>query len=893
MHLVSGHSTRTGRGCLPAAVGIAHLVLLVAGAPADAQIVLDGTVGPSGPLKGPDFAIGADLGRQLGPNLFHSFREFNLANGESATFTGPDAIENVIGRVTGGHGSMIDGRVASDIPGANLYLINPAGVVFGPNATLDVQGSFQVGTADSVRLADGGHFDATAPERSVLTIAAPSAFGFLGAAPAAIEVRGSDLGVADGANLSVVGGDIDVRGASLAAPGGRILLASASRPGEVPLEPGPEGFALDPDIGRHGGSIRLSEGSSVAVSGEGAGTVVVRAGRLEMLEGSQVVAATEGSEDGGEIDVGVGDLTLRDGAQVVTATSGTGDGARLRVRATGSVTMVGRTEEGDRSGLVSLSDSTEPGAGDAGSISVQAGRVMLDEANIESTTEGDGAGGAIDIEVDDLTMENGAVLGSATHGSGDAGSVSVRADAIYLAGRDDEDNRTSILSETGVSADDEDGESKVAPSSPGRAGDPRPGRGGAIHLQAQRIEVDDGTVTAESLRLGGGDAGSVSVEAEQLVLVGGGEISASTESTGDAGAVSVHADTIEISGINSEGDKSVIASDSNLAEPEAGSGGTVHVVANVLTLDDGAIATDTLGGGRGGEIAIEVSELVVHGGSEIAATASGTGDAGGITIHAEDSITISGADDSGNPSRLSSLSERKDMEAGRAGAIEVTTAKLDMRGGEISVTSLGEGAAGDVRVIADEVYLRDGAVIAAESASTTQQGGSLDLEASSLFLSEASSVTTRAAQANGGNIEISSRDVRLGESSTVSASVAGGGGNGGNVTISADGGTIVLIGDSTVTANAVGGSGGNVTIAADAFLRCPGCTVSASSELSEQGTVSISGVESNLVGALSALPVDYLDVEEVAARRCAVRVGESSFTVRGVEGVPPAPGEDP
>src|SRR5205823_14006046 len=117
-----------------------------------------GSVGPAKSLAGPNFAVTSDLGRQVGPNLFHSFRQFDLAKGETATFSGPSSVHIVLTRVTGGTGSNIDGTIRCTIPNADFYLVNPAGVVFGPDASLDVQGSFAVTTADVLKLADGGKF---------------------------------------------------------------------------------------------------------------------------------------------------------------------------------------------------------------------------------------------------------------------------------------------------------------------------------------------------------------------------------------------------------------------------------------------------------------------------------------------------------------------------------------------------------------------------------------------------------------------------------------------------------------------------------------------------------------------------------------------------------------
>jgi filamentous hemagglutinin family protein len=125
-----------------------------------AQITLDGSLGPRGSLQGPHYTIPNTVGQMRGPNLFHSFGQFNLSRDERATFTGPSGIQNILSRVTGGSSSIIDGLIQSQISGANLYLLNPSGVLFGPNASLDISGSFHVSTADYLRFADGARFSA-------------------------------------------------------------------------------------------------------------------------------------------------------------------------------------------------------------------------------------------------------------------------------------------------------------------------------------------------------------------------------------------------------------------------------------------------------------------------------------------------------------------------------------------------------------------------------------------------------------------------------------------------------------------------------------------------------------------------------------------------------------
>ena len=128
---------------------------------AQAQVVLDGTAGPAGRLDGPDHQITHDLGTLVGArNLFHSFLEFGLQFGESATFSGPASVERVLARVTGGTRSEIHGVLGSDILGADLYFLNPAGILFGPTAQLNLSGSFYASTADLLEFENGELFEA-------------------------------------------------------------------------------------------------------------------------------------------------------------------------------------------------------------------------------------------------------------------------------------------------------------------------------------------------------------------------------------------------------------------------------------------------------------------------------------------------------------------------------------------------------------------------------------------------------------------------------------------------------------------------------------------------------------------------------------------------------------
>lgn len=150
----------------------------------------DGTLGTTVTQTGNLYTITGGTRPGNGPNLFHSFDRFSVGKDVTASFTGPTGIANIVSRVTGGQRSDIDGTLRSKIAGANLFLLNPSGVMFGSNARLDVSGSFHVSTADYLRFADGATFSAHVGGKSTLTVAAPAAFGFLGSTPGPVMMRG-------------------------------------------------------------------------------------------------------------------------------------------------------------------------------------------------------------------------------------------------------------------------------------------------------------------------------------------------------------------------------------------------------------------------------------------------------------------------------------------------------------------------------------------------------------------------------------------------------------------------------------------------------------------------------------------------------------------------------
>ncbi|HEY9608790.1 filamentous hemagglutinin N-terminal domain-containing protein, partial [Allocoleopsis sp.] len=229
-----------------------------------AQIVPDNTLPVNSLVTSDANSFVINGGTSRGNNLFHSFAQFSLPTGSTALFNNIGDIQNIISRVTGGSISNIDGVIQANGT-ANLFFLNPKGIVFGSNASLNIGGSFLGSTATSINFADGTTFSATNPQsQSLLTVSIPVGLGF-GSNPGAIRVQntGHSLTVADplvspitgvsdsstglrvqaGKTLALVGGNVTLEGGILTAPEGRIELGSVGS-GSVNISPTPQGFTF-------------------------------------------------------------------------------------------------------------------------------------------------------------------------------------------------------------------------------------------------------------------------------------------------------------------------------------------------------------------------------------------------------------------------------------------------------------------------------------------------------------------------------------------------------------------------------------------------------------------------------------------------------------------------
>jgi filamentous hemagglutinin family protein len=595
-----------------------------------AQIVHDGTLGKAGSVAGPNAIIQPSSGRLAGGNLFHSFSRFDIPAGESATFTGPPNVRNVLARVTGGARSQIDGTLGCDIAGANLYLINRAGVVFGPDASLAVQGSFAVTTADAIRFSDGATFGARpGAGDAVLSSAAPVAFGFLGAgAPVTIQALGNGLGlrVPTGNVLSIVSGPIDVNGGRLGARGGRINLVATAGAGEVGLDPADAGPAppsaatipladitvvgpagrLDVDEGGNlfvrgrdlsfdaalinapskqsgggvvnlaaGGALRFAHTTNVDLHIEGpadASDMIMAAAQVTFEENSGVNANTmQGSFGrGADIRINCERLDLRAGGYVREEAKGVGDCGDIVVRATDTVRMDATGSPEPTNLKVETNRPLELGAGGlGGSVTVDARALeIFNEAEISTTTTNAQPGGQIRVAVDRLLIDG--------HGSSGA----------FLTGLEARAGKTS------------------PPGTPG---------------------------------------GNIFVTAGDVRLINGGVISATTFGQGTGGNVDVTAATLTLVGSPALPFTGVFARSESDEHPQtAGNGGDIRLVARdqILISDHAAITSQSRDAGRAGSVLVSADgSVVLDAGGAISARAA-RGNAGDVTVRAGEAIEL-------------------------------------------------------------------------------------------------------------------------------------------------------------------------------------------------------------------------------------------------------------
>jgi filamentous hemagglutinin family protein len=849
------------------------LLCLVTTSPTLAQIVPDATLPTNSIVTPAGNASVIEGGTQAGTNLFHSFREFSIPTGAEAFFNNAADIQNIFTRVTGGNISNIDGLIRAN-PTANLFLLNPNGIIFGPNARLNIRGAFLATTASGFIFPNNYQFSATNPNAPpLLTINVPIGLQF-GNNPGSIEVRDGVLRVPTLTSLALIGGNIVIDNATLSAPESRIELGSVASAGQIDINSiAPLRLSFPASVPR--GDILLNNEAFLnAPSILGGASISINTRNLEMRQASGLFTGVEGfgpsERTGGNIDINAtGVVSLSQGSDISNNTRGVNGNS-------GNINIVAQSLLLSNNALVSASTVAE---GNAGKIAIALNDTLsLDgDSGIVSTVgrEGVGNGGEIEINARVVSVSNESQISSITRGVGNAGNIRITArDTVIVDGfiPDIESSRAllpaTIESVVNVGAE---------------------GNGGSIEINTGSLVVTNGGLINATTR-GKGDGGTVRIVAGDRILldygIGLNEVGNptgifanvspeddDTEALGNGGNIEI--DTGSLSAINGA---NISASTFGL-----GNAGNIIIRASDRISFDGAVRVEQLFGsflqssgvatrvastgiGDGGDIDITADSLSVTNGAELIASTSGQGNAGTIRVNVRDSAIFDGSF-AGKPSRASTQVE--DTAVGDSRGIEITARSLSItNGAQLSVTALGFGKAGEITINADRIDLDNNASLIAD---TVRDEGNINLRSNSLILRRDSSITTNATGEDniGGNIVIDSRAIAALENSDISANSTDF--RGGRVTINTQGIFGTQFRQQQTSFSDITATGAN-------------------SELS--GEVTINTPEVDPSSGLIELPDNVVDITGLVAQQCSRQARRSSFVVTGRGGIPESP-DDP
>ena len=801
-----------------------------------------------------------------GANLFHSFGEFGVPDNNIANFQNDSGLptSNILGRVTGGNVSNIFGTIQTEGFGnANLFLTNPAGWVFGPNAALNVAGSVNFTTADYLKHSDGAQFTALPNEQldSQLSVAAISSFGFLAANPAGIVVDGSTLSVTEGHSISLVSGDITI-GSGLTAQGGQINLASVASPGEILAGTLDQAPNVNGESFGALGTIQVSQKAVIDASGDGGGTVRIRGGRL-VVDDSTISANTTGpavgplvGEPGEGIDIQVSqDLVIQNAAVLETNVAenvapGIGSGG-VHVKAdhieiVGSLDFMNFTFTGIRSNVA-------PGSagGPSGNIQLEANSILVrgpvvPNVGIQTETLGSGNAGNIILRTtDDIDLDNGALITLAGPGSGSSGNVELTSTEGNIFLRDTSMSFGSTVTSQAIFSNGNAGNITVnAPQgdivitdrtaiTTRVQGGGVTGSGG-IQFMANNLEMDNARVQIDNfLPFAPGD---ITVNVSNRLSLDGNSITQTTTR-----------------GPARSSDLNITAKDIFLTEGSSlstetfgpGSGGELNVVVDNLQLTNGAQLRSSstrldrpnqmgefiVPSGSGGTINVQGLEgptdlvMVDGAGSAILTDAEGTGNAGNINISTEQlQLTNGGQLSSGSSIGFTPPGEQPFVPTGSGGTINLglenqpASVEIDGAGSGIFTDTVGSGNAGSINVNAIDLTMSAGAEISSRSLRQETDaggGGSIQIHATnSINLSATTIATSVEGGSNpGGNILITTgQNMQLTNNTTVTAESSGLG-NSGTLMLNATDGNFQSV-DSTVSTSAQQAEGGSIEITA-------------------------------------------------------------------------------
>ncbi|MBW4447938.1 MAG: filamentous hemagglutinin N-terminal domain-containing protein [Spirirestis rafaelensis WJT71-NPBG6] len=606
--------------------GLGFLCFLTKTDVIQAQITSDGTLSTEvSNNNNLDFTI--TNGNRVGNNLFHSFRELSVPTGGSASFSNNLDVQNIISRVTGGSISNIDGLLKTN-GSANLFLINPNGIIFGQNASLNINGSFVTSTASNLIFADGTQFSATNLQTPpLLTVSVPIGLQF-GQIAQPIQIEGSTLQVMPGKTLALLGGDVLIKDARLRAPAGRIDLGSVAPNSLVSLNPISEGWAFGYEGVQNFQDIQVSQRASIDTSGEGNGAIQLRGRKIAIADDSQVVGVTTGQKRGQPLVIKASESVEVSNSQLATGTLGSGAASDIKIETKRLIVR--------RSGLV---DASSDGSGAGGNITVNASESvqLLGEGYNTSlgtqslgTNNDAGDAGTVNISTGKLILRDGGRILTSTRGAGNAGTLRIDAsESVEASGRSvlDRNLPSGLVAETRNRR------------TPGIA----TGNGGDLIVNTQRLLVQDGaSISTAAINGSTGQAGRLDINASNSVTVtgigigGNGQIVPSTllatsEGFGSAGDLRINTNKLTVR------DGAAVS----VASTGSGRAGNLEITSGVLLLDSQGKLTAETTAGEGNINLRSVNLLILRRGSAITTNATGNNITGGnINIDAKNGFIV-------------------------------------------------------------------------------------------------------------------------------------------------------------------------------------------------------------------------------------------------------------
>jgi len=649
-----------------------------------------------------------------------------------------------------------------------------------------------------------------------------------------------------------------------------------------------------------GGTIALSNGAvidtSALVFGVNSGDINIQTDSLLMTNGAQIIGNNAfGVGNPGNISVQANDaISLSEASGILSSvpTGVTGNGGLIELNAR-SLSLTDGSQV--QTLLFREQVGVAGGQGKAGTIQITATDfIEVIDSSLEASNLGTQPGGDITITAKQLTFQNGGAFTS-NLSEGNAGNLTIQdAEFVHL-------NKNSVLST--------------------RVNEMATGNGGALTIDTGRLIVEDnsGILTSTS---GVGHAGDLTINATDLIQVSQESIlsaQVNETATGNGGNLTIDTGRLMLQ------DSGFIS----IGTFGQGRGGTLRINASesvdvIGGIEGSGIFAGTLGFKPAGDLIITTRQLFVGNNAAITTTTSGMGDAGNLTIHAWDSVDINGRGRINTNVREGGQGMGGDLfletgqltvqnggqisagtfDQGNAGTLTIQatdTVRLTGRSQDgnpsgLFTQSQGEGAAGGLRVITQDLIVQDGAAVSV-SGFGSGNPGNLDIEAQSIFLDQGR-IEAGTTSGVGANIALQVQDNILMRNRSLINAQALNNGSGGNLDINADFVIAIPVENSDIIANAQEGSGGRIDITAQRIFGLqvrdpltPLSDINASSEFGTDGEVVINQPDVDPNRGLLQLPTGLVDPTRLIDRSCNAGGAAlaSSFIVTGRGGIPPSP----